>query len=72
MARKSGIHFILDPMEQRPKHNMVEHVDELECYTDIMYLTAPTTAPATVTATTPDADSASTSVTDPVATPAEE
>lgn len=72
MARKSGIDFILDPMKQRTKHNMVEHVDELECYTDIMYLTAPTTAPATVTATTPDTDPTSTSGTDPVATPAEE
>ena len=37
MARKHGLDFILDPMKQRPKHTMVEHVDSLETYTDKMY-----------------------------------
>lgn len=34
MARKNGLDFILDPMKQRPKHTMVEHVDSIETYTD--------------------------------------
>lgn len=34
MARKNGINFILDPMKQKPKHAMVEHVDSVESFTD--------------------------------------
>lgn len=34
MARKNGIDFILDPMKQKPKHTMIEHVDSIETYTD--------------------------------------
>ncbi|MBQ3557823.1 MAG: NYN domain-containing protein [Oscillospiraceae bacterium] len=37
MARKEGLEFILDPMKQKPKHTMIEHVDIVECYTDRMY-----------------------------------
>ena len=37
MARKSGLDFVLDPMKQKPKHNMVEHVDLIETYVDDMY-----------------------------------
>lgn len=40
MARKHGLDFILDPMKQRPKHTMVEHVDSLETYTDKMYISS--------------------------------
>lgn len=37
MGRKNGLDFILDPMKQKPKHSMIEHVDIVECYTDKMY-----------------------------------
>lgn len=37
MARRNGIDFILDPMKQIPKANLLEHIDGLECYTDKMY-----------------------------------
>ncbi|MBQ7680820.1 MAG: NYN domain-containing protein [Oscillibacter sp.] len=33
MARRHGLDFILDPMRQRPKHAMIEHVDSVESYT---------------------------------------
>ena len=39
MARKNGLDFILDPMKQKPKHNMVEHVDDIESFVDEMYTT---------------------------------
>ena len=39
MARKNGVDFILDPMKQKPKHTMIEHVDCIETYTDKMYST---------------------------------
>ena len=34
MARKSGIDFLLDPMNQRPKQNMLKHIDGMESYTE--------------------------------------
>ena len=34
MARKNGINFILDPMKQKPKHSMIEHVDMIESFTE--------------------------------------
>ena len=37
MARRNGIDFILDPMKQIPKANLLEHIDGLECYTEKMY-----------------------------------
>jgi len=37
MARRNGIDFILDPMKQKPKTNLLEHIDGLESYTDKMY-----------------------------------
>ena len=43
MARKHGLDFILDPMKQRPKHTMIEHVDAVETLTDKM--DAPPSAP---------------------------
>lgn len=43
MARKNGLDFILDPMKQKPKHTMIEHVDSIETYTDKMYPTSPAT-----------------------------
>jgi len=37
MARKNGLDFILDPMKQKnTKHTMIEHVDNVETYTDKM------------------------------------
>jgi len=36
MARKNGLDFILDPMKQKPKHTMIEHVDVIETYTEKM------------------------------------
>ena len=39
MARKNGLDFVLDPMKQKPKHTMIEHVDCIETYTDRMYTT---------------------------------
>ena len=38
MARRNGIDFILDPMKQIPKANLLEHIDGLECYTEKMYV----------------------------------
>ena len=43
MARRNGIDFILDPMKQIPKANLLEHIDGLECYTEKMYVQAPAT-----------------------------
>lgn len=40
MARKHGIDFILDPLKQKPKHTMIEHVDSLETFTEKMYTSA--------------------------------
>lgn len=40
MARRNGIDFILDPMKQIPKANLLEHIDGLECYTEKMYVCA--------------------------------
>ena len=37
MARRNGIDFILDHMKQKPKDNLLEHIDGIECYTDNMY-----------------------------------
>lgn len=37
MARRNGVDFILDPMRQRPKRELLEHVDGIEIYTDQMY-----------------------------------
>ena len=37
IARRSGIDFILDPMKQVPKVNLLEHVDGIETYVDKMY-----------------------------------
>lgn len=34
MARRHGIDFILDPMKQKPKANLLEHIDGLETFTD--------------------------------------
>lgn len=45
MARKHGINFILDPMKQKPKHTMVEHVDSVESYTDKIPCAQPQTTP---------------------------
>ena len=39
MARRSGIDFILDPMNQQIKQKLSEHIDGLETYTDFMSLT---------------------------------
>lgn len=36
IARRSGIDFILDPMKQMPKSNLLEHVDGIETFTDVM------------------------------------
>lgn len=36
MARKHGLDFILDPMKQKPKHTMVEHVDCVESFVENM------------------------------------
>ena len=47
MARKYGLDFILDPMKQKPKHNMVEHVDSLETFVDSMYISSRITSEAT-------------------------
>lgn len=38
MARRSGVDFILDPMKQRPRPNLLEHIDGLETFTSQMYL----------------------------------
>lgn len=46
MARKYGLDFILDPMKQKPKHNMVEHVDSLETFVDSMYTSSRATPEA--------------------------
>ncbi len=40
MARRNGIDFILDPLKQIPKTNLLEHIDGLECYTEKMYTSA--------------------------------
>ena len=40
MARKSGIDVLLDPMKQFPKRNMQEHVDGIESYTELVYITS--------------------------------
>lgn len=37
VARRNGIDFILDPMKQIPKANLLEHVDGIETFTDKMY-----------------------------------
>lgn len=37
MARRNGIDFILDPMQQKTKANFLEHIDGLETYTSKMY-----------------------------------
>lgn len=37
MARRNGIDFILDPMKQIPKANLLEHIDGVETYTDKLY-----------------------------------
>lgn len=37
IARRSGIDFILDPMKQRPKASLQEHVDGIETFADMMY-----------------------------------
>lgn len=36
MARRSGIDFILDPMNQQIKQKLSEHIDGLETFTDFM------------------------------------
>lgn len=36
MARRSGIDFILDPLKQYVKDSLIEHVDGIECYTDLI------------------------------------
>lgn len=36
MARKGGLDFVLDPMKQRPKHTMIEHVDMVESFAELM------------------------------------
>lgn len=36
MARRSGIDFILDPMNQNIKQKLSEHIDGLETHTDLM------------------------------------
>lgn len=36
MARRNGIDFILDPMKQYVKQSLIEHVDGIECFTDLM------------------------------------
>ena len=36
MARRSGIDFILDPLKQYVKGSLIEHVDGIESYTDLM------------------------------------
>lgn len=41
MARKYGLDFILDPMKQKPKHAMIEHVDAIETFTDEMSIPLP-------------------------------
>lgn len=51
MARKYGLDFILDPMKQKPKHNMIEHVDSLETYVDSMYTLSRATSEAAPEAT---------------------
>ena len=38
MARRNGIDFILDPMKQRIKDSLSEHVDGIETFVDRMYL----------------------------------
>lgn len=40
MARKHGLDFILDPMKQKPKHTMIEHVDAIETLADKMHASA--------------------------------
>lgn len=37
MARRNGIDFVLDPMKQMPKTNLLEHIDGVETYTEKMY-----------------------------------
>lgn len=34
MVRRHGIDFILDPMKQKPKANLLEHIDGFETFTD--------------------------------------
>lgn len=36
MARRNGIEFILDPLKQYVKANLIEHIDGIECFTDHM------------------------------------
>lgn len=36
-VRRNGVDFILDPMKQRPKKSLTEHVDSVETYVDKMY-----------------------------------
>lgn len=37
MARRNGIDFVLDPMQQYIKPKLAEHIDGIETYTNLMY-----------------------------------
>lgn len=54
MARRNGIDFILDPLKQIPKANLLEHIDGLECYTEEMYTSDEVIEKESTPATTTD------------------